>query len=48
MDLENDENNRKSVENIKEKNGIEGKCGRKCFEGTIFGGLVVATMVGGK
>ena len=39
---------RKSVGNIKEKNGVEGKCGRNFFELTIFWGLVVARMVGGK
>ena len=40
--------NRKSVGNIKDMNGIEGKCGRNFFEVTIFGGLVVARMLGGK
>ena len=39
---------RNSFGNIKEKNGIEGKCGRNYFEGSVFWGLVVATMVGGK
>ena len=40
--------NRKSVGNKKDINGIEGNCGRNFFEGTVFGGLVVATVVGGK
>ena len=41
---------RKSVGNIRENNGMEGKSGRNYFEGTFYleGELVVATMVGGK